>query len=154
MHFSSYSNLNDKSISLSPVSKNQYKLYQIKKLKKTNPNESGIEMSKLPCKGNSPSDSNNNNTPVNTNASQNSPDLTKITSPTTNSVQDISSGSFATDSQFMQYQSSYNNLFNYQQKSNFARSDSLISLSSQVDLATIENKKIFSPIENSSSSSR
>lgn len=53
---------------------------------------------------------------------------------------------FTSDSQFIH---SYNSFYSYPQKPKIKRSDSLISLSSQIDLTTIDNK-VFSPIENSS----
>ncbi len=137
MHFSPYSNLDDKSLettrsessSLS-VNRGQYKIYQIRKNSSnllTNHNtktDYEVEMKNL-----SIIDKNIDTSISNT--------TEKI--DTSNS--DIYSGSFVSDSQFMQYQSSYNNLFNYQQKANMnlKRSDSLISLSSQVDLSTIES---------------
>lgn len=57
---------------------------------------------------------------------------------------------FSSDSQFIH---SYNSFYSYPQKPKIKRSDSLISLSSQIDLTTIENK-IFSPTENNNFSIR
>jgi hypothetical protein len=137
MHFSPYSNLNDKSIvtprpepSSPSINRSQYKIYKIRKSSTNSTANQHITCHEIEMK--SLGVSNNNDSSSSTTEKLN-------TSDTSNS--DIYSGSFVSDSQFMQYQPSYNNLFNYQQKANLnlKRSDSLISLSSQVDLATIES---------------
>jgi hypothetical protein len=139
MNFSSYSNLNDQttrepSEKRNPInesnSKKEFKIYKISHLKKPLCNSSSGNGESFPmtCKFESQSHTTSDNCDI----------------ITTNSE---SIYGFANDSQFMNYQSSYNNLFGYQEKARFPRSDSLLSLSSQVDLATIENK-VFSPLEN------
>ena len=148
MNFSPYSNLNNQT-NTDPTTKNlfvneqprsQYKIYRISNLKNVPPTSELYPLSRT--------------------ESQSPPDFTYQTDELTinninnhnqqtsdNNVKNFDIYSFASDSQFMHYQSSYNNLLNYQQKAKIPRSDSLISLSSQVDLASIENK-IFSPLEN------
>lgn len=142
MNFSSYSNLNDQStessvkkILVNENPKSQFKIYKISNLKKPLSNSESF-----PSTCHFEFDT----TCTNTDTLNNEPDniMNREKHETSTAY------GFENDSQFMNYQSSYNNLFNnYQIKSKFPRSDSLLSLSSQVDLATIENK-VFSPLEN------